>query len=193
LGIFKKASFLQKWRARGGKVRVSKKRGQSIVELCVGLTVLVPIVLLVFDLAVIVMAVQINDSTCREAARVAASGNLGDLGPPKNLPLSGSDIYKRAEAVVKRANTQSAGILSNFRLLSVTTSPAESSIAATINALGTTGGPVTGTVTVITTVEVRPFLVKYAYSGGAPLVFQSGQSFPFTFVVPNMSKLAPPP
>lgn len=179
------------WRAWGGKVRVSKKRGQSIVELCVGLTVLVPIVLLVFDLAVIVMAVQINDSTCREAARVAASGNLADLGPPMNLPLSGSDIYKRADAVVKRANTQSAGILSNFKLLSVTTSPPESSIAATISALGTTGGPVTGTVTVITTVEVRPFLVKYAYSGGAPLVFQSGQSFPFTFVVPNNSKLAP--
>ncbi|HIA55460.1 MAG TPA: pilus assembly protein [Candidatus Melainabacteria bacterium] len=175
----------------GGKVKAFKKRGQSIVELCVGLMVLVPIVLLVFDLAVIVMAVQVNDSTCREAARVAASGNLGDLGPPKSLPLNGSDIYKRADAVVKRANTQSAGILSNFKLASVTTTPAEASIASTITSLGKTGGPVTGTVTVVTTVEVRPFLVKYAYSGGAPLVFQSGQSFPFTYVVPNTAQLTP--
>lgn len=169
-------------------MRISKRRGQSIVELCVGLTVLVPIVLLVFDLAVIVMAVQVNDSTCREAARVAASGNLGDLATNS---LMGSDIYKRADAVVKRANTQSAGILSNFRLQSVTTNPPEASIKNTITALGKTGGPVTGTVTVVTTVEVRPFLVKYAYSGGAPLVFQSGQSFPFTFVVPNSSVLTP--
>jgi hypothetical protein len=174
-----------------GKVKAFKRRGQSIVELCVGLMVLVPIVLLVFDLAVIVMAVQVNDSTCREAARVAASGNLGDLGPPKSLPLNGSDIYKRADAVVKRANTQSAGILSNFKLQSVTTTPPEASIAATITSLGVTGGPVSGTVTVVTTVEVRPFLVKYAYSGGAPLVFQSAQSFPFTFVVPNSAKLTP--
>ena len=169
-------------------MRAFNRRGQSIVELCVGLMVLVPIVLLVFDLAVIVMAVQVSDSTCREAARVAASGNLADLA---TMSLNSSDIYKRADAVVKRANTQSAGILSNFKLLSVTTNPPEASIAATINALGKTGGPVTGTVTVVTTVEVRPFLVKYAYSGGAPLVFQSGQSFPFTFVVPNKSVLVP--
>jgi len=73
----------------------------------------------------------------------------------------------------------------------VTTTPAEASIAATITSLGKTGGPVTGTVTVVTTVEVRPFLVKYAYSGGAPLVFQSGQSFPFTYVVPNTATLIP--
>lgn len=181
-------------------MKALKKRGQSIVELCVGLMVLVPIVLLVFDLAVIVMAVQVNDSTCREAARVAASGNLGDLGPPASLSLNASDIYKRADAVVKRANTQSAGILSNFKLLSVTTNPPEASIAGTITSLTTgpggpgtgPGGPVTGTVSVVTTVEVRPFLVKYAYSGGAPLVFQSSQSFPFTYVVPNQSKLLGP-
>lgn len=172
----------------GWMMRYSRKRGQSIIELCVGLTVLVPIVLLVFDLAVIVMAVQINDSTCREAARVAASGNLGDLSINS---LATSDLYKRANAVVLRANTQSAGILSNFALFALTTNPPEASIKATILSLGNTGGPVTGTVSVTTTVEVRPFLVKYAYNGGAPLVFQSRQSFPFTYVVPNTASLTP--
>lgn len=153
-----------------------------------GLMVLVPIVLLVFDLAVIVMAVQINDSTCREAARVAASGDLGSL---KTNSLAASDMHKRADAVVKRANTQSAGLLSNFVLFNVSTNPDEASIRNTITSLGNTGGPVTGTISVTTTVEVRPFLVKYAYNGGAPLVFQSRQSFPFTYVVPNMSTLTP--
>lgn len=166
-----------------------KKRGQSIVELCVGLAVLVPIVLVVFDLAVIVMAVQVNDSTCREAARVAASGNLGDLALLGTV--TGSDIYKRADAVIKRANAQSAGMLSNYRLEQVYTTPAVGIIAQTIQQLGQTGGPVTGTVTVCTTVEVRPFIVKYAYSGGQPLIFRSTQAFPFTYVVPNQSVLTP--
>lgn len=165
-----------------------RKRGQSIVELCVGLIVLVPIVLVVFDLAVIVMAVQVNDSTCREAARVAASGNVGELA---TVALNASDIYRRADAVVKRANAQAAGMLSNFQLESVSTSPATSVIQNTIQSLGLTGGPVTGTVTVTTTVEVRPFVVKYAYSGGQPITFRSSQSFPFTYVVPNSAVLTP--
>ena len=43
----------------------SRKRrslGQSMIELTAGLFLVVPIVLVLFDLAVIVMAVQINDS-----------------------------------------------------------------------------------------------------------------------------------
>ncbi len=141
--------------------------GSSFVELVTGLLVLIPISLVLFDLAVIVIAVQINDSTCREAARVAASGN----------PL---DAQTRAMAIIDRANLKQS-MASNFSLVSV-----NSTISAQdIQAVGVYGGPLEGTVTVETDVQVKPFVVQYIYNGQNPLHFRSKQSFPFTYVVPN--------
>ena len=130
--------------------------------------VLIPIVLVLFDLCVIVMAVQVNDATCREAARVAASG-------------SPSDMQLRAQAVVNRANGSAVGMLSNFALASITSTIS----AADFAKISKYGGTVNGTVSVETNVEVRPFLVKYAWTGGKPLQFHSQQSFPFTCVMPG--------
>lgn len=156
---------------------LKKKRGQSIIELAVGLLCLIPIVLVVFDLAVIVIGVQINDSTCREAARVAASGNP-------------NDATARAKAVVARANQRAAGMLSNFTLIEpVTLSPAN--LLTQMAQLQPYGGPVSGQVTVQTEVDVKPFVVQYAYSGQSPLKFRSQQTFPFTFVVPNTATAGP--
>lgn len=144
-------------------------RGQSSVELVCGLIVLIPIVLVLFDLAVIVVGVQINDSTCREAARVAS------IGDP-------TDANKRAAAVVARANKQGSSMLSNFVLVSCTSTVT----AAQVTALKASfGGPVSGTVTAVTEVDIKPFVVQYAYSGGAPLKFRATQTYPFTYVVPN--------
>ncbi|HEY9785014.1 MAG TPA: hypothetical protein V6D17_06385, partial [Candidatus Obscuribacterales bacterium] len=117
----------------------------------------------------------------------AAGGDLGDLAQGKSIVGKTSDVYKRAQAVVTRANSQAAGMLTNFKLEEVRTEPAEGLLQATIQQLGATGGPVAGTVFVSVTVEVRPFIVKYAYSGGQPIVFRSTQAFPFTYVVPNTS------
>jgi hypothetical protein len=136
---------------------------------------LIPIILVVFDLAVIVIGVQINDSTCREAARVAAAGDP-------------NDSEARAAAVVARANAKAAGMLSNFTLIK----PVQSTVtAAQMAALAQYGGPVQGTVTVQTEVDVRPFVVQFAYNGSSPLRFRSQQSFPYTYVVPNNSKAVP--
>jgi len=145
-----------------------KRKGQSLIELAVGLMALIPIVLVIFDLAVIVIGVQINDSTCREAARVAASGDP-------------TDAQARAAAVVARANQRAQGMLSNFVLVNVNNTVT----AAQMQALQPYGGPVQGTVTVQTEVDIRPFVVQFAYSGKSPLTFLSQQSFPFTYVVPN--------
>jgi len=145
-----------------------RRRGQSSVELVTGLIVLIPVVLVLFDLAVIVLGVQINDQTCREAARVAS------IGDP-------TDCTKRADAVVNRANKQGSSMLSNFQLVSCVSSVS----AADIAALQPYGGPVTGTVTVQTKVDIKPFVVQYAYSGGAPIVFHARQTYPFSYVVPN--------
>jgi hypothetical protein len=130
--------------------------------------ILIPIVLVLFDLCVIVMAVQVNDATCREAARVAAAGNPNDM-------------QLRAQAVVNRANASAVGMCSNFVLANIasTVSPAD------LSRFTKYGGTVTGTVSVETDVDVRPFVVKYAFSGGKPLQFRSQQSFPFTCVMPG--------
>lgn len=144
--------------------------GSSLIELVLGLIALIPVVLVIFDLSVIAIAVQVNDSTCREAARAAATGN----------PL---DAQTRAQTIINRANTNQSMLCSNFMLVSALSTVTPQDIAA----LGTFGGPVTGTVTVKTDVQVRPFIVQYAFTGKSPLHFQSQQSFPFTFQVPNTS------
>ena len=150
-------------RLRGGK-------GSSLVELAVGLMALIPIVLVVIDLCVIVIAVQVNDSTCREAARVAASGS----------PL---DAQPRAMTIIDRANNRQSGLFSNFTLISLVSTVT----AQDLQVLSTSGGPVKGTVTVETDVAVRPFVVQWVYIGQSPLHFRAQQSFPFTYVVPTPS------
>ncbi|MCA0314901.1 MAG: hypothetical protein LCH63_13850 [Candidatus Melainabacteria bacterium] len=149
--------------------RRTKAKGQSSVELVAGLIILVPIILCLFDLAVIVIGVQINDATCREAARVAS------IGDP-------TDCNKRAQAIVARANAQGSSMLSNFQLQSCTSTISPAQITAM---KANFGGPVSGTVSVVTQVDIKPFVVHYAYSGGAPLTFQARQTYPFTYVVPN--------
>lgn len=150
---------------------MKRRKGQSTVELVCGLFILIPLVLVLFDLAVIVIGVQVNDQTCRQAARAAASGDPGSA-------------QQRAQAVVARANQQGSSMLSNYTLtLPLTFNPAN--VATQAANLVPYGGTVSGTVTVETTVDIRPFLVPYVYSGGAPLTFRSSQTFPFTYVVPN--------
>lgn len=148
-----------------------RKSGQSTVELVCGLFVLIPLVLVLFDLAVIVIGVQVNDQTCRQAARAAASGD----------PAS---AQQRAAAVVARANQQGSSMLSNFILITPLTFNPGSVIADAAD-LVPYGGTVSGTVTVQTEVDIAPFIVPYVYSGGAPLKFRSSQTFPFTHVVKN--------
>lgn len=154
----------------------NSKNGASIIELAVGLAVILPVVLLLFDLGVVMMGVQINNSVCREAARVAAGGNPGDP----------SGLENRAEAVIKRTNSSATGMLSNYRLIKpITTSPSQSAINQQMNTLRGYGGPVSGTITVETEVDIRPFVVKYAYGGKDPLTFRARQTFPFTYMVPT--------
>lgn len=150
------------------KLRLRNFSGQSATELCMGLIVLVPIILVLFDLSVIVLGVQLNDATCREAARVAA------LGDPTTCST-------RAQAVINRANNQGSSMLSNFQLITCNSSVS----AADIAAMQPYGGPVSGTVSVTTRVDIKPFVVHLVYTGSSPLHFQSVQTYPFTYTVPN--------
>lgn len=150
------------------------KRGQSLLEVSIALFLIVPVVLLVLDLAMIIIGVQANDTTCREAARLAASGD------PNTAKL-------RATAVIARANNNINGFVSNFSLVALDSTVTSAQLAS----LNPYGGTITGAVTVSTEVEVRPFLVHWLYSGKQPLTFRSRQSYPFTYVVPNTSQAVP--
>lgn len=50
-----------------------RRKGQSIIETIVGIIFLVPIVLFLFDVAVLVLASSANDNLAKSAARAAAS------------------------------------------------------------------------------------------------------------------------
>jgi hypothetical protein len=50
-----------------------KSKGQSIVETVVGIIFMIPIVLFLFDVAVLVLANTANDNLAKQAARAAAS------------------------------------------------------------------------------------------------------------------------
>jgi hypothetical protein len=99
------------------------------------------------------------------------------------------DQATRAQAVIARANARAAGMLSNFKL--VTNPPISTVTQAQADALKPYGGALNGTVTVQTEVEVRPFVVQAAYNGQSPLKFRSQQSFPITYVVPNIATPTP--
>jgi len=139
-----------------------------MIELCVGLIVLLPVIFTVFDLAVIVIALSTNDSACREAARLAATGD----------PLL---ARKRADAAVARANENNSQLANNFAVVScVLTVP-----NAQLVSLAATGGQAVGSVTVTTQVDIYPFIVHWAYAGIKPLTFASQETYPFSYTYPQ--------
>jgi hypothetical protein len=142
----------------------------------VGLMVVIPVVLVIIDFILMNLAVQINDSAAREADRLAASGDP-------------SQAVSRAQCVVKRINQSMAGYVSNVTLKSVTFNP--TTLLATEASLIPYGGIVQGTVTVNTQVTVTPVLICYVYSG--PFTFQSSQTCPITYNIPNTAGGQPVP
>jgi len=145
-----------------------KALGISMIEMCCGLIVLLPVLFTVFDLAVIVVALSTNDSACREAARLAATGD----------PLLAN---QRAGAAVARANENNSNLANNYALLScvLTLSTAQ------LTALSNTGGQAFGSVTVTTQVDIYPFIVHWAYAGVKPLQFASQETYPFSYTYPQ--------
>lgn len=155
-----------------------RNKGQSLIEVLVGITVLIPVALLMLDLTIIVWAVQSNDVLCRTAARAAATGNP-------------EQATSRAQTVIDRARSRSAGsMISDFELISpvetkITGSPV-AEVDAALEKQVNPGGPVTGAVTVTTEVEVKPFMVHMLY-GSKQLRFRTQQVFPISYVMPPSS------
>jgi hypothetical protein len=141
--------------------------GQSLVELATGLIILVPVILVLVDLAVIVTAVSVNDAVCRDAARVAAAGNPADPTLVKN----------RALQVIKEAY-KAGGYIVGPELVG------DPDIAKTKEPTAPYGGPYEGTVTVQTKIVVKvPASIPKLTPSEVEL--HSKQQFPITYVMPN--------
>lgn len=150
---------------------VSIKRGtgaSSLTELSVALVAMAFILILVTDCAKVFIASQINDNTCRKAARVAATGDPASAKP-------------RAESIVLKARQESSGMLADLRLVSVVNTINGNSDGTTIQL---NGGNVTGTVVVKTAADIDLFFRSFLPAGRRVLTVTSQQSFPYTYILP---------
>jgi hypothetical protein len=144
------------------------KNGTSIIELCCALLFAIPVFLIVFDFAMFAVGSQFNDKVCREAARLAASGD----------PHSAN---ARANSVILEANDKKMGIIADLRLISVENTASGTDIkTAQLN-----GGSFNGTATVTTAVTVKSIMLHWFSPGHSYLTFQCKQSFPYTYVFPD--------
>lgn len=146
-----------------------KRRGQSTVELVTGVIIFIPVVLLFIDVALMVMSATTNDNVCREAARAASKV------PP-------NQSQARAQQIIDTAN-KNAGTVSSYTMQVNVTADALAYIANPPQE----GGIVPGSVTVSTTCQVHPLTILKILDGSNAISFNTSQSFPFTYVVPQSS------
>lgn len=158
---------------RRGAARAA--RGQSLVELCAGLIVGVPLILAGVDLGFIALGASINDSVCRDAARAAASGPPAVQSTSVNRTvMPGQAPYQRVLSVIQKHSPTNlplkvlnkAEIVESVRDLPSTT----------------TGGAVDGDIAVKTTVSITPPFVLRAYCPTG-IELCSKHLMPFTYVV----------
>lgn len=154
---------------------IRQTKASSFIELCTGIAIIVPVIIVLFDCAILIMGVEANDSNCRMAARAAAAG------PPEEAQI-------RAATVIGDKNS-AIGMVSNSQLVDpvaveVLSQPeSEKDIAKEKEFC--LGGPVIGSTTVTTQVQIRPFLVHKLYGGISPLTFKATHTFPISYIVPS--------
>lgn len=154
------------------------KRASSLVEVTCGSVLLFFVVIILIDLGLLIYGVSLNDSVCRDAARKSASGN----------PIQAESRALLLVSQMNNRNSRNIGLVSHFRLVP----PIEIEISSQPklrrnpenDVLVNPGGLVTGSVTVTTEVEIKPFVLQPFLGGKSPLKFQSKQTFPISYVVP---------
>jgi hypothetical protein len=148
-------------------VRSRRQKGYSLVEMIAMAIVIVPLFLALIDLYFVILGYWWTVSHCRAAARAAAQGPPNALA--RDEPLRRALLYM---------NVSGADGNSTLRLTDCNVTDSLRSIPDL-----TTGGAVSGTVTVNVTVEViPPFLLKMGVPG-QKFVVNSSQSSPYTYVL----------
>jgi len=150
--------------------------GQSIVELVAGLIALIPVIMALLDIAVVYSGISLNDSICRDAARVAAAGD----------PTNTTQMMNRATQVIKNVYKPGGYVVLNTTPKQVIIDPSIPFVAPN----PTTGGTYNGNILVQTEVTVNlPASVPNITP--SQLVFDSQASYPITFVAQPASGSIP--
>lgn len=155
--------------------QVGSTKGQSIVELVVGLIVIIPIILFCVDAAMLYMAVNLNDNVCRDAARAASAG------PPD--AITSGEPKRRADAIVKKVNKFSGSIVLDPNVV------VAESLTGTLPK-APFGGPVKGDVTVTTAVTVYPPFVLAIFTSTG-FKFTAQKTLAYTWAMPSTAKQDP--
>jgi Flp pilus assembly protein TadG len=148
----------------------STTTGSSMLELVCGLMIMVPLILLVIDLAFMYEGASQNKTICREAARAAASG-------PPNAVSPGTP-QKRADAVAQpyQHTTGPFRFATNCVVKENVLQPLPEAPY---------GGPVAGEVTVETTVHVSPPFIVRLICESKDIRFVASETFPYTYTMPS--------
>jgi hypothetical protein len=157
---------------------IRKRNGQSLTELFAGLMVIIPVILFCVDVGTLFLGVSVNSTACRDAARAASTGKPGVMTSGTHTLNSGTQPYDRALAVLKKGfSTGGAVRLSdNITVTETLRSPIPTAPF---------GGPVDGEVTVLSKITVAPPFLISAVVGKEGVTFQTSQTFPYTYQLPN--------
>jgi Flp pilus assembly protein TadG len=151
--------------------------GQSLVEATYGLLAIAFVVLALVDLGIVLYGTYLNDAACRIAARAAASGATFDANARAEVALQQS-IMERYGDMISRPQL-SCPVEVKLTSQSMTRRDSES------GALHEFGGPVTGTITVKTQCQIKPFAMDLLFKHYGPLIVQANQTFPINYSIPN--------
>lgn len=154
-----------------------KQKGHALIESVMGMIVLMFAFFAVFDLFMIIWGAQMNATTCQAAARAAGRGDPGDA-------------MVRAQAIVDRkGKSDDKALIANPQLfgpvqVSLTNMPRALRDPITGIAFNP-GGPVIGTVTVVTKTVIRPFVLSFLTPDQKTFSVRSEQTFPLTYIMPS--------
>ena len=153
-----------------------RRKGLQFVELTAGLFVIVIIVLAFMDMSTLLTAGALNCSLARDAARAASTGPPGALVIGANRKVDPTQPpYQRATAAILKSkpNSDSFELASEIQVVETVENPIPSLPY---------GGPVSGNVSVATTILVHPrFILPIVHVGTIPLT--ATESFPYTWVM----------
>lgn len=156
-------------------------KAQAIAETAAGLIVLIPVFLVLLDLAVLYMGYNQNVSAARDAARAASSClPEASLSDGSTVVPPGSPLYVRAKSIIdSRKSTGGYVVGPDFQLKNTGTQPVRLTDFARPNAVY--GGQFKGTVHVATHVRVNlPVAIPACTPGFVDL--DSEASMPLTSV-----------
>jgi hypothetical protein len=154
----------------------SAARGQSLAELSAALVLMTPLVLATIDGLSICVGAAINDTTCRDAARAAASGPPAETTLGTRTVASGQAPYKRARAVVEKV--YQTNLPMKIREVISVKETVKDYPPATMG-----GGSLDGEVSVETTIDIYPpFLVK-SIVGPSGISLKTKHIVPYTYTI----------